>query len=63
MMNNIKKETYKKAGYSFYVSWNEQHHYLGTISKGFPTTHDAIDTHLNNLHNDGKCFNITYERL
>lgn len=59
----ISKDTYKKAGYAYYVSWNEQHQSLGTVQKGFPTTYDAIDTHLESLHNDDKCFNITYERL
>lgn len=40
----INKDTYKKAGYAYYISWSEQHQYLGTVQKGFPTTYDAIDT-------------------
>lgn len=59
----IKKETYKKAGYQFYISWNEQHHYLGLVAKGFPTTYDAVDSHMENLHNDIKAFNINCVRL
>ena len=53
---------HKKAGYTHRIFWEENVKNIGTVTKSFPTTKDAVPLHLYNMKKSpDKIFNIRVE--